>query len=93
MDKITIPEIGTFDSSELVRLLAHLSDLNGEWHHFDLTEDEHMKIKVTIMTIIRDLFSNVEYTESQCRIRCENRSFDSDGLARFYRNMWSHQKK
>ena len=92
MEKITLPHLGTIDEYYFISFFKFLSRINGEWHHFDLTEEEHMKIKPALMTAIRDFFSSIEYTEPRCCIRQEHRSFDSDDQERFYRNMWSHQK-
>ena len=92
MEKITIPGIGTFRTDDLYHFFHKLSSLNGEWHHFDLTEEEHMKLKTAVMTVIRDIFTKIEYTGCESNIRYEHRSFDSDDQERFYRNMWSHQK-
>lgn len=93
MSKITIPDIGTFESGDLFFFFLRLSRLNGEWHHLNLTNEDQMKLKVATMTAIRDLFSRIDYTESESCIRLEHRTFDENDLERFYRNMWSHKKK
>lgn len=92
MEKITIPNIGTFKADDLFFFFLRLSRINGECHHNDLTDEELLKLKVATMTAIRDIFSKVDYTESESSIRFEHRTFDSDDQERFFRNMWSHQK-
>lgn len=93
MEKITIPNVGTFESGDLLFFFLRLSRLNGTCHHFDLTSEEHEKLKVATMSAIRDIFSRIDYTECESCIRLEHRTFDENDLARFYRNMWSHKKK
>lgn len=92
MDKITIPNIGTFKADDLYWFFLHLSRLHACFHA-ELTEDEMNKLKVATMTAIKEIFSKIEYTEPQSSIRHEHRTFDSDDLEQFYRNMWSHQNK
>ncbi len=92
MEKITIPNIGTWKSDDLYWFFLELSDLNACWHS-DLTEEEQGKVKTATLSLIRDIFTKIEYTEPRSSIRHEHRSFDEDDLERFYRNMWSHREQ
>ena len=92
MDKITIPDIGSFKSDDLYWFFLRLSEIHA-CLHAELTEDEKNKLKVAIMKEVKDIFTKIEYTEPRSSIRHEHRTFDSDGLEQFYRNMWSHQNK
>ena len=92
MEKIIIPNIGTFRSDDLSRFFLELSNINACWHA-DLIEEEQDKVKAATLSLIDDIFTKVEYTEPLSSIRREHRSFGSDDQEQFYRNMWSHQNR
>lgn len=92
MEKITIPNIGTWKSDDLKAFFQFLCELNA-CNHAPLNHEEQMKVKVASMKAIDDIFTKIEYTEPRCCIPPDFRSFDSDDLEQFYRNMWSHREQ